>query len=283
MAAVAAAGSGAVPTRAFGRAELFLALFLIATLNAFAEPALRQIEAAGPVRAALDLFGISAILWVALAAGLRILADDSGGAPWRRGDGPVGAMVLAAAAIPVPVASGLALTLAALWAIATTGPATPLRRSAIIFLAVTGTLVWGRLLLALFGRPLLDLDALFVSALLGAERAGNMIWSQEAAMRVIVAPGCSSLQGISLAVVFWATVNQTFAVPFDRRAIGYGLAALAATILVNVVRIAGLLHYPEHFASIHAGRVASLLMWLTLLLVAGICLFGARREIFRPA
>jgi exosortase/archaeosortase family protein len=158
-----------------------------------------------------------------------------------------------------------------------------LRRAAIIFLAVTGTLVWGRLLLAVFGRPLLDLDALFVSTLLGVARVGNLIWSEEAGMRVIIAPGCSSLQGISLAVVFWATVNQYFAVRFDRRAAGYGLAALAATVLVNVVRMGGMLTYPEHFVLIHTGWVSSLLMWATLLLVVGICVFGARREIFRSA
>ncbi len=283
MTAAVAAKPGFGRLRAVGRSELFFALFLVATLNAFAEPAIRQIEAVGPARAAFDLFGISAILWVALAAGLAILARDRGGAPWRRGDAPLSAMTMLAAAIPVPVASGLALTLAASWAIATAGAATPLRRSAIIFLAATGSLVWGRLLLAVFGRPLLDLDALFVSTLLGADRAGNLIWSAQAGMRVIVAPGCSSLQGISLAVLFWATVNQYFGVRFDRRAVGYGVAAVAATMLVNVARISGLLTHPEHFGPIHTGWISALLMWVTLLLVVAICVFGARREIFRPA
>ena len=281
MAAAEARRSGVRPGGAVGRSDLYFALFLVATLNAFAEPALRQIEAAGPARAAFNLLGISAILWVALAAGLKILADDRGETPRLRGDAAVAAIVIAAAAIPTPVASGVALAFAALWAIATAGAGSPLRRAAIIFLAVTGALVWGRLLLALLGRPLLDLDALFVSTLLGAARAGNMIWSQQAGMRIIVAPGCSSLQGISLALALWVTVNQYFKVRLDWRAVGYGLAALAVTMTVNVVRIAGLLNWPQHFEAIHTGWVSVLLMWAILLLVAGICVFGARREIFR--
>ncbi len=83
------APSAAVPARAFGtRAQLLFALFLIATLNGFVGTAVRTLTAHGWLAVA-DLFGISAILWTALAAGLKILADDERRDGWRRGDAAI--------------------------------------------------------------------------------------------------------------------------------------------------------------------------------------------------
>jgi exosortase/archaeosortase family protein len=267
---------------ALTRAQLFYGLFLLATLNGFVGIAVRTIEGVGWAAAAFDLFGISAILWVALAAGLKILGEDEGSAAPRRGDFVLAAALLFAALLPVAPASTAALTLAAFWAALTAAPGSPLRRAAIVFLAMTGAMLWGRLVLAGFSRPLLDLDAIFVAGTLGAEHQGNMIWSADGAMRLIVAPGCSSMQGLSLAIVFWATVNQYFRVPFGWKAVGYGLAAVAATVAVNVLRIGAMLRWPEHQQAIHHGWGMHIAMWTTLALVVAICLFGARREVFGP-
>jgi exosortase/archaeosortase family protein len=266
---------------AITRAQLFYGLFLIATLNGFVGMAVRAIEGYGWAAAAFDLFGISAILWVALAAGLNILGEDDGSTPLRRGDVAVAILLLLAALLPTAPASSVALTGAALWAALTAAPRTPLRRAAIVFLAMTGAILWGRLLLAGFSRPLLDIDAVFVAGTLGVEHQGNMLWSADGATRLIVAPGCSSMQGISLAILLWATMNQFFRVRFSWGSVGYCLAAVAATIAVNVLRIGAMLHWPAHFEAIHHGWGMQIAMWTTLALVAGICLFGARREIFQ--
>jgi exosortase/archaeosortase family protein len=260
------------------RAQLFFGLFLLATLNGFVGVAVRAVEQSGLTRAAANLFEISAILWVALAAGLAILWHDRDETPLRRSDLAVAAALLAAALFPAPTASSAALAFAAGWAIFTSPAGSPLRRAGIIFLAITGALIWGRLMLAMFSRPLLDIDAWFVSQLLGSGHSGNMIWSD--GIRLLVAPGCSSMQGMSLAIVFWATVNQYFEVRFDRRAALTCLAALAATIAVNVLRIGSMLNWPQHLAEIHHGWGLQIASWTTLILVVGICLFGARREIF---
>ena len=260
------------------RAQLFFSLFLLATLNGFVGVAVRAVEQSGLAQSAANLFEISAILWVALAAGLAILWSDRNETPLRRGDPAVAAVLFAAALFPAPTASSVGLAFAAGWAIFTSPPGSPLRRAGIIFLAITGALVWGRLTLALFSRPLLDIDAWFVSQLLGSGHSGNMIWSD--GIRLLVAPGCSSMQGMSLAVVFWATMNQFYEVRFDWRAVLTCLAALAATIAVNVLRIGAMLNWPQHLDEIHHGWGAQVAKWTTLILVVGICLFGARREIF---
>jgi exosortase/archaeosortase family protein len=265
------------------RSQLFFGLFLLATLNAFVGLGLREIESIGFAGAAWGLFGISAILWVALAAGLSILRDGDDAGPWRGLDPALGIFVLAAALLPVATASSLALTLAALWAIFSSGTGTPLRRAGLVFLAMTGALIWGRLLLAWFSRPLLDLDALFVAGALGVDHHGNLLWSADGATRLLVAPGCSSMQGMSLALLFWATVNQYYKVPFGWKAAFCCVAAQAATIAVNVARIGAMLHWPAHLEAIHHGWGFQLSMWVTLVLVVAICLAGARREVFGRA
>jgi len=262
------------------RAQLFYGLFLIATLNGFVGMAARSVEGAGWAAAAFDLFGISAILWAALAAGLKILGEDDGTEPLRNGDVAIAILLLLAALLPVAPASAVALTAASLWAALTAAPGSPLRRAAIVFLAMTGAILWGRLLLAGLSRPLLDIDAIFVAGTLGVEHQGNMIWSAGGASRLIVAPGCSSMQGMSLAIVFWASVNQLFRVPFGWKAVCYCLAALAATVAINVLRIGAMLHWPEHQPAIHHGWGMHVAMWTTLAAVVAICLFGARREVF---
>lgn len=268
----------AVTARRFAtRAQLLFALFLVTTLNAFVGAAVRALSAQGWLAIA-DLFGISAILWTALAAGLKILADDESETRWRRGDGPMAAVILAAAILPSPAASSAALTLLSVWTIATAAPGSAVRRAGILFLAVAGALLWGRLFLALFSRPLLDIDAWFVAHLLGAAHRGNLIWS--GGVRLIVAPTCSSMQGLSLALLFWVTVNQYFRVGFGWRPLLVCCAALAATVAVNVGRMAAMLRWPAHFQDIHQGWGFYAANWATLILVAAICLWGARRDVF---
>lgn len=152
-------------------------------------------------------------------------------------------------------------------------------RASVIFLASTGALLWGRVLLAVFSGPLLEIDAFFSSSLVGAEHQGNLLWKEGAPLQLMVAPGCSSLQGISLALVFWATVNQYFSVPLSMRAWAYAAAAVCITILINVCRIGAMLTWPEHLDAIHVGWGSAVAMWTTLISVVAICTFGARHEI----
>ena len=262
------------------RARLFFWLFLIAALNAFAGLALSSIAVAGWLAAALNLFGVSAILWVALAAGLQLMRAAPADDPPTRLDWIVAGLGLAAVALPSATISSAALTLFALYGLATGAPGSALRRAAIVFLAVTGATLWGRLLLGLFPHPRLDLDAFLVARVAGLSQEGNVIAFADGSGAMAVAPGCSSLQGVSLALVFWATVNQWFGVPIGRRSLAWLGAAVAATVAVNVLRIAALAHFPRHFESIHTGLGWHVAAWVTMIVVAAICVYGARREIF---
>jgi exosortase/archaeosortase family protein len=279
-----AAAAPSIPVSApvrLDRAGLFSWLFLIAALNGFAGLALTAIGLDGWLWAALNLFGVSAVLWVALAAGLQLLRAAPQAEPATQRDWAVAAVGLVAVALPSATISSAALTLFATYALATSLPGSPLRRASILFLAVSGATLWGRLLLALLAHPLLDMDAFLVGRLAGVTQEGNLIAFADGSGTMAVAPGCSSFQGISLALVFWATVNQWFEVAVDRRSLAWLAAAVAATIAVNVLRIAALAHFPQHFDSIHGGVGWHVAAWTTMILVAFLCIYGARREIFR--
>ncbi|HEY1605300.1 MAG TPA: hypothetical protein VGF77_06850 [Allosphingosinicella sp.] len=274
------AGIPAPASLALDRPRLFAWLVLLAALNAFAGIAVRIVPEHGFGYAMFELFGISAILWVALAASVALLR----GAPaesLRRGDRPLAAAVAVVALLPISTASAFSLAALGAWMVATTAADAPIRRAGLIALAMTGPLVWGRLLLALFSGPLLAADTWLVAQLTGSVQAGNMLALADGSGRIAVAPGCSSWEGMSLALLLWVTVNQWFEVPFGRRALAACLAALAATVAINVVRIGAMVHFPAYLEEIHHGWGWHLSMWTTLLAVTALCLWGARREAFR--
>lgn len=263
----------------FGRARLYFWLVLLAALNAFAGIAIRIVPEHGLAYAVFELFGISAISWVALAAILALLKD----APFellRRGEGWIAALVVLVALAPVATASALALTGLALWMVVASAPGSPFRRAGLIALALTGPLIWGRLLLAWFSGLLLSADTWLVGQVTGTAQAANILALADGSGRLGIAPGCSSWQGMSLALLLWVTVNQWFEVPLTRRSVAACLGALAATVAINVARIAAMVRFPAHIEAIHHGWGWHLAMWSTLVAVSLVCLWGARREAF---
>src|SRR4051812_49815233 len=94
-----------------GRSGLFFWLVAIACLNSFAALAIRTVAEHGPGYAIMELGGISAIAWLALAASLALLASAQERQPPTAGDWCVAAAVLAASLVPIGTVSALALTI----------------------------------------------------------------------------------------------------------------------------------------------------------------------------
>jgi exosortase/archaeosortase family protein len=262
------------------RSHTFSWLIILAALNAFAGPAIRIVPEHGLAYAIFELFGISAIVWVALAATLGLLRNAAA-EPLRPGDRVVAAGIIAAAILPLATASAASLTVLGTYMIATDRSGGDVRRAGVIAVAITGPLLWGRLLLALFSGPLVAADTWLVAQVTGASHAANVLALSDRSGMIAVAPGCSSWQGMSLALLFWVTVNQWFEVSLDRRAIGILAAALAATVTINVLRIGAMIRFPAHLQEIHTGWGWHAAMWSTLIAVTAICLWGARDEVFR--
>jgi exosortase/archaeosortase family protein len=262
------------------RNHLFFWLILLVTLNAFAGIAIGTVAEHGLTYALFELFGISAIVWTAFAAALALLAADPDSGPPSKADYAIAVPVLLVALSPVATASSIMLALLAAWMIATAPVGAAARKAGIVALAMTGSLIWGRLLLAVFSRPLLGADTWLVGRLTGAEQAGNTLAFLDRSGGIAVAPGCSSWQGMSLALLLWVTIGLWFGVRLTPRWLGWCLAALAATVAINVLRIAAMIRFPAHLAEIHHGYGWHISMWATLIAMLSICVYGARREIF---
>src|SRR5436305_1100070 len=175
------------------RPRTFLWLVTLATLNAFAGPAIRIVPEHGLAYAIFELFGISAITWVALVATLALL-HNAPSEVLRPGDRAIGAAIIIAAALPLATASAGSLTILGAYMIATDAPGGSIRRAGVIALAMTGPLLWGRVLLALFSGPLVAADTWLVGQLTGAHQAANILALSDGSGSIAVAPGCSSWQ-----------------------------------------------------------------------------------------
>jgi len=94
-----------------------------------------------------------------------------------------------------------------------------------ILLALTGTLIWGRLFLEVIApTTLLRLDARFVSLLSGMPSEGNVV-NFSGGGPIPIAPGCSSLHNMSLAVLMWITAVKLLDLTMTRRVLATGLLA----------------------------------------------------------
>ena len=264
------------------RERLFFWVFLTIAANSLSGLAIRLSLDHGPTQALAQLFGFSAIIWVALAAAFAILREG-GVQEASRTDWSVALFAFGVSLLPAANASAVAMSVVALYAIRSGGACSPLRRAGIIFLSISASLIWGRLLLAIFSRSLLFVDAFFVTTFTGASQIGNRIAFVGAPGGFVVAPGCSSLQGMSLAIVFWATVNQYYRVPTSLQSLKYCGLALLAAFVINILRLGSLAHFPAHFDAIHTGWGWHLASWITLLAIVACVMFGARRDVFsRP-
>lgn len=261
------------------RQRLFFWVFLTLAANSVAGLMIRALAESGIAGSILSTFGISVIVWTALIAGLALLVPEDGqdATPVDMA-AAIGASLVALA--PIANISSVGMTVFAAYAIWSSDVESGVRRAGAIFLAVTAHLIWGRLFLGLFSRELLFLDAFFVTHLAGSVQVGNTI-PFKGHSGFIVAPGCSSLQGISLAIVFWVMINQWFAMRTTVRSLMWCGFALLAAFAINIIRLSALVHFPLYFDQIHIGWGAQLASFATMIAIVGVVLWGARREVFQ--
>jgi len=151
------------------RAEAFAIIGAIAAINALAGKLATALHDHSIVGALLSLGGVSAIIWFALIVMLLIASKADKAEALMPLDRPVLASIAFLAAVPFNFGAAIAVMLGGAYLLATSTSTSATRRIAIIMLALTGPLIWGRLLLAFFGPLLLGLDA-YVAA--GLERTG---------------------------------------------------------------------------------------------------------------
>jgi exosortase/archaeosortase family protein len=136
-----------------------------------------------------------------------------------------------------------------------------------------------------FATPVLQADAILVSTLIGTDRFGNVfsgaIGVDGLPTHFEIYPGCSSLHGMSIAVLAWITISNTLGGAWSVRYFVYGLLAAVAVLAVNVSRLSLIGLFPAHFSTIHGPPGDQIASWLSLALVVAISLLGIGREALR--
>lgn len=281
MNSVRAAGRfPAAPTTSFAipsRGGAFAAAGVLAALNAQADHIIVDLSWQSPLDALLNLGGVSAVMWAAMLVAWKLGSESH--LPLRGAlDGTVLAIVILLSFVPISYSAQSGLLLCACYLLITSGPQSDSeRRSAIVLLALTGPLIWGRLLLRLFETPILSLDARLVGSVIGTRVDGNIVPFADGSGRMVIGDPCSSVHNISLAIVLWTTAAMLFGIRIDRQYVMVGIAMAASMFALNIVRLSMLGLFPAHFDYLHYGTGAILFGWVGLITAALLAGFGVIR------
>jgi hypothetical protein len=229
--------------------------------------------------AVISGFNVSAIVWIAILATLRLVLRTKGGQITAL-DLLVGALVLCLTALPIPKLSWAALTLSSVYISRASPAGSPMQRGSVICVAMTAPMLWGPALMHTYFEPFQKIDALLVSGLIGTERLGSLVRLADGSGYLMIAQACSSFHNISLAILAWVTASQFAATPRSVGRLGWCLLACASVLTVNVVRIGLIGLHPGYYDIIHGPPGETVAYWLSIGLIAAVCYYGVGRDLF---
>jgi hypothetical protein len=258
------------------RDDFFAAIFLVGCVNGLAARVIDSIAQQGWSGAILSTFETSLVVWIACYVGIALISRDSSDKT-HRWDHVVGFFALALMSVPVGGLNWVGITVLALYVILCAKPSSTRSRGAIILLATTCTMLWGRLAFAFFADPILKMDAQLTAWLKGTERIGNMVHIADGSGYLAILPACSSFANVSLAILAWVIVIQSLARPlFVRDFLWCGLAC-ASVIAVNAGRLSIMASNMNGYLAGHSEWGAAIANVLTLVVIIGITTLCARR------
>jgi exosortase/archaeosortase family protein len=267
------------------RDHFFCGLLILALANGLALSVVGAVVGHGWSTALLNTFNTSAVVWFACFAALGLLYRSKTDEVITVSDAAIGVGILLMTIVPSAKFSWLALTVLSLYMLSI-APARSLRqRGALIALAATGPMLWGPALMEIFGTQILQADAILVSTLIGTARVGTMfsgaIGANGLPTHFMIGPPCSSLHGISIAILAWVTISNAFGSAWSARLLVCGLLAVISVLAVNVLRMSLVGLFPAYYPSIHGSPGSEIAAWLSLALVVAIPLLGISRETLR--
>jgi hypothetical protein len=258
------------------RGEVAAALILMLTAGALAPLVLHTVNEHG-LAALLDGGGVSWVVWLALGLAVRLAlrAPATAATP---GDLAVGAACLAAVALPVHVMINLAATALALRYALWPRMPTELRAAGLILLAIFVAIFWSSHIFPMFAAPLAQLDAWWVTLVLGVPVDGNIIHFQQGGGSFLLAGACTSVNNASLALLLWVAISRSARPQGSSWQWLTALAVFATAMAVNVTRLVLMSQSLEMFELLHNS------VWVATAVTASGLAWGvwdARRELFR--
>ena len=270
------------------RPELFAGLFVLGFANGIFGRAYGAIAHGGVVAAAAGTLGISVVVWVAAVIVPGLLLGAPRTTP-SHGDLAVALCALAGFLLPFNPLSWIGLTGLALHMLrgplATRGGGfpSPERRAAWIILGVTGAMFWGRLLMDLLSGPILAADAVLAGWFAGTPHSGNTVQFSDGGGYLCIAPGCSSLSNVSIAILCWVLFAQARGLGWTLGRAGWCLLACLSVVAVNAARLGLMALHREQFDLIHGPIGSAAASWLSMAAMLAICSSGTRRARPFPA
>jgi hypothetical protein len=262
-----------IPAR-FDRNHLFAALVAIGFANGIVIRLAEGFRNEELAKLVLNTFDISAIVWIALIVGIAFVLR-----PPRRAATSADQFVAAATAsaflIPISPLSWAAVSGLAIYTALTSPEGSFARRGGWILFAMTVPMLWSRMAFQLLSDSILAFDATLVGWIVNTERVGNAIASADGSGYVWVAPGCSSITNVSLAILCWVLFTQVF---YRQRSVGknwWCVLACSVVVAINVSRLS-LIVIDEEYHGFIGETVAN---WVTLVAIMGICAVGVRDAI----
>lgn len=259
------------------RNQFFLGLWLVGFINGSFIRLVTGLRENLPLEILLNTFEISAIVWASIAVGSAYLFKPSQSTVSQR-DAGLAIATSIAFLIPITALSWVALTVLSAYLIVTSPGDSYAKRGAWILFTVTVPMFWSRVIFSVFSEYILQFDAILASKLLGTERVGNTIAFADGSGYLWIAPGCSSLMNVSLAVLCGALFSQMWPRKRPLQSISLVAFAVAAVVMINAVRLALLGAYPQYFEILHGSVGVTVTNLLTLIAIVSICSFGVRNE-----
>jgi hypothetical protein len=265
--------------RELPRGEFFAGLLALGCVSGFASRIIQSVNRLGWVDALFNTFEISAIVWIACAAGVSLVFRDRT-IGVRSSELAIAAGFVFLVILPIGPLSWLAVTALSLHIITSTNVASS-RRGAFILLAATVPMLWSRLLFQFFANLILQIDASLVGWILGTHRTGAVVGFADGSGVLVILPACSSLANMSLAFLCWVTVTQLVCHKKSAYDLLWCFMACISVIAVNVTRISvqGLSQW--HYATFHSPWGDAVGNTIILGLIVGVSVLGVRRELFQ--
>jgi len=252
------------------RAQFYAALFAVGFANGISERVMNALASSGFFGAFFDTFGVSALIWVA-TGGVFWLLRQADNSSIRPSDYAIAFAACIAFLFPMSAASWLGVALLALYLIWTSNRGEPLRRAGALMFGITIPMLWARLLFASMSNTILSIDAKMVGFVVGTGSSGNTIPFWDGTGVLFLEPACSSLTNVSLALLcgllFMSIINRAWSFP----ALKAVVAACAATVAINVMRMSAIAFFPTHYDLIHGTVGATVAEWLSIIAVLSIC------------
>ena len=263
------------------RAQLFAIVGCVAAVNGFSGKIATAVYSQPIASAILDLGGVSAIVWFAIGTLITIASSSTNTSALSSADRAVLGLTLLLSFVPLNFAAAVGLLFCGAYLAVVSIRESAERRIALIMIALTGPLIWGRFLLALIGPFLLRADAQLAGLLAGASVQGNVVSLPGEHGNLYVALGCSSVHNMSLAVLLFVAVTQVLALRNTPLLLLTCAGAMLAMAAVNVLRLATLARIPEYFDLIHTGWGGSLFGAVSFMAAGAVIVLGIRAELAR--